>query len=145
MSWQAKNKMLVVSLSLAAAGVLACVAAVYDSLVPKGSLWAFLATMVPMGLLVAIIIVGFVWLCERWESYSPSRREQPLKIHPPDFPTESEQRRHFLEAIERRRDVSQFPRMTAADNRYLGGVRGPAQPRTTSDQALSLVRPWHGQ
>ncbi len=58
MCWQARNKMLVVSLSMAAAGILACVAALYDSFVPKGSLLAFLATMFPLGLLVAGIVVS---------------------------------------------------------------------------------------
>jgi hypothetical protein len=145
MCWQAKNKMLVVSLSLASAGILACIAAVYDSLVPKGSLLAFWVTMVPMGLLVAGIVGGFVWLCERFERYSLPRSEQPPKVRPPEFPTESERQRHFLDEIERRRDVSQFPKMTAADNRYLGGIRGPARPRATSRQTPPLARQWHGQ
>jgi hypothetical protein len=145
MSWQAKNKMLVVSLSLASAGILACIAAVYDSFVPKGSLLAFWVTMVPMGLLVAGIVAGFVWLCERGERYSERRSEQPLQIRPVEFPTESERQRHFLDEIERRRDVSLFPRMTAADNRYLTGIRGPAQPKASSRYAPPLAGQWHGQ
>ena len=145
MCWQARNKMLVVSLSMAAAGILACIAAVYDSFVPKGSLLAFLATMVPLGLLVAGIIVVFVWLCEHFESSPERRDEQRLKLRPPEFPTASERRRHFLDEIERRRNVSPFPKPTVADDRYLGGVRGPARPRVTSAQAPPLVGQGHGQ
>jgi len=145
MYWQAKNKMLVVSLSLAAAGMLACIAAVYDSFVPKGSLLAFLATMLPLGLLVAGIIAVFVWLCERFEGTPERRDEQRSKLRPPEFPTTGERQRHFLDEIERHRDVSQFPKMTAAADRYLTGVRGPAQPRNTSAQAPPLLRQWHGQ
>lgn len=146
MRWQMKNKMLVVSLCLAAAGILACIAAVYDSFVPKGSLLAFVATMFPLGLLVAVIIVGFVWLCERFESYSPPRREQPSKVRPPEIPTESERQRHFRDEVERHRDVLQFSRMTAADDRYRGGIRGYAvQPPATSRHATTLAGQWHGQ
>ncbi len=145
MCWQAKNKMLGVSLSLAAAGILACIAAVYDSFVPKGSLGAFLATMLPLGLLVAGIVVTFVWLCERFEGYSQRRSEQPFKVRPPEYPTPGERRRHFLDEIERHRSISPFPISTVDSDRYLGGVRGPAQPRKTSAQSPPLVRQWHGQ
>lgn len=136
--------MLVVSLSMAAAGILACTAAVYDSFVPKGSLLAFLATLLPLALLVAGIIAVFVWLCERFESDSERRDEQRLKPRPPDFPTACE-RRHFFEEIDRRRDASQFSKMTAAGDRYLGGVRGLARSRVTSARRPSPARQWHGQ
>jgi hypothetical protein len=145
MWWQARNKMLVVSLSLAAAGMLACIAAVYDSFVPKGSLVAFFATMLPLGLLVAGLVVVFVWLCERFESTPERRDEQRLKLRPPDFPTPIEQRRHLLDEIDRHRDVSPFPKQTLAGDRYLDGLRGPARPRVNDVRTPPLAGQWHGQ
>jgi hypothetical protein len=145
MCWQARNKMLMVSLSMAAAGILACMAAVYDSLVPRGSLVAFLATMFPLALLVAGIVVSFVWLCEHFETSSQRRDERRLQTRRPEFPTVNERRRLFLEQIERRRNVSQFPKPTAGDNRYLDGVRGPGRSQKTATPAAPLAGHWHGQ
>ena len=83
---QARNKMLMVSLSMAAAGILACMAAVYDSLVPRGSLVAFLATMFPLALLVAGIVVSFVWLCEHFETSSQRRDDAGCRRGGRSFP-----------------------------------------------------------
>ena len=145
MGWQAKNKMLIVSLSLAAAGILACVGALYDTLVPKGSLVAFFATMLPLGLLVAGIVVVFVWLCERFESTPERRDEQRLKAPPTELPSAGEQRRPLRDELDRRRDVSPFLKQTAAGDRYLDGVRAPARPMVNGAQTPPLTRHWHGQ
>lgn len=140
-----KNKMLVGSLSLAAAGMLACMAALYDTLVPKGSVVAFLGTMLPLGVLVAGIVATFVWLCEHFEGHPERREGEPPKLRPPEFPTTLEERRHLLDEIERHRDVSPFPKQTLARDRYLDGIRGPALPRANGVQTSPLVGQWHGQ
>jgi hypothetical protein len=64
-----RNKMLVVSLSLATAGILACLGALFDSLVADGSILTFLAATVPLGLAIVGVLAGFAWLCDKCESY----------------------------------------------------------------------------
>jgi hypothetical protein len=88
-----RNKMLVVSLSLAAAGILACLGALFDSLVANGSILAFLAATVPLGLAIAGVLAGFAWVCEKCESYfrrlperrAAKRRRFPSTRKPPFF------------------------------------------------------------
>ena len=70
--------MLAVSLSLAAAGILACVGALFDSLVAEGSIMGFLAATVPLGLAIVGVLVGFVWLCDKCESYLTRRAADRL-------------------------------------------------------------------
>jgi cytochrome bd-type quinol oxidase subunit 2 len=72
-----RNNMLVVSLSLGAAGILACMGALFDSLVAEGSIFGFLAATVPLGLAIVGILMGFAWLCDKCESYL-SRRARRL-------------------------------------------------------------------
>jgi hypothetical protein len=145
MGWQAKNKMLIVSLSLAAAGILACIGALYDTLVPKGSLLAFLATMLPLGLLVAGIVVVFVWLCERFESCPKRLEEERLKSRTAEFPAVGEERRHLRDELDRRREVLPFPLPKLAEDRYLDGLRGTARPKASGVAVPSLSEQWHGQ
>jgi hypothetical protein len=74
MCCHAWNKMLVVSLSLAAAGIMVCVAALLDALVPKGSILGFAAGLVGLVVAIMLIVSGYVWLCQKCEDYLASRR-----------------------------------------------------------------------
>ena len=74
-----RNKMLVVSLSLAAAGMLACMGALFDGLVSGGSIMAFLVATVPLGLGIMGVLLGFVWVCDKCESHL-SRRADRLAL-----------------------------------------------------------------
>ena len=69
-SW---NKLIAASSALAAAGVLACGAALFDAFMPKGTLTAFLASMALLGLLVSGVMIGFTWACDRYESHARER------------------------------------------------------------------------
>jgi hypothetical protein len=88
MSRHVRNKMLVVSFSLGAAGILACLGALFDSLVAEGSVFAFLAAIVPLGLAIVGVLVGFAWLCDQCETYL-RRRADSLALkrrHAPSTP-----------------------------------------------------------
>jgi hypothetical protein len=76
-SW---NKLIAASSALAAAGVLACAAALLDAFMPKGSLAAFLASMALLGLLVTGVVIGFTWVCDKGESHSPARPSSPARV-----------------------------------------------------------------
>ena len=48
---------------------LACLAAIFDYAVPSGSTWWTLAALVPLGLAIAGIVVGFARVCDGCEEY----------------------------------------------------------------------------
>ena len=69
-SW---DKLIAASAALAAAGVLTCAAALLDATIRHGSLVTFLASMAFLGLAVTGAMIGFTWVCDQGESYSPAR------------------------------------------------------------------------
>jgi hypothetical protein len=71
-----RDKMLVVSLCLAGAGVLACIGALFDGLVSGGSIMAFLAATVPLGLVIVGVLIGFAWACDKCETYLRRRADR---------------------------------------------------------------------
>ncbi len=90
MSIPVGKRVLAVSMALAAAGVLACVAALYNIWVPKGSLVAFVVSLPLLALAVIAVMVGFVKACEKCEDWLHGRRnrlfgvggddEEPLNV-----------------------------------------------------------------
>jgi hypothetical protein len=67
------EKTIVISMILGTAGILACVAAIFNIDVPKGSLTAFLAAIIPLGLAIIGILVGFTWVCDKCNDYFKRR------------------------------------------------------------------------
>ena len=65
---QLKDRLFLTSLALAAGGILACLAVMLDTFMPKGSAWAFLAALLPLGLGVVGLVLGFTWVCDKVES-----------------------------------------------------------------------------
>jgi hypothetical protein len=63
---------------MAAAGILACAAALGDVFMPRGSLAGFLTGMVLLGLAVAGVVIGYTWLCDKCESYFNGRLDRLL-------------------------------------------------------------------
>ncbi len=56
--------MLLVSFALAAVGILTCIAALLDAIVPKGSVWALAAVV---AVVIALVMVAYVWVCDKCE------------------------------------------------------------------------------
>ena len=89
---QVKNKFVVASLALASGGILACTAAVLGVLLPSGSAATFVATIALLGLIVAVLVAAFAWLCDRIESRDidwadticDTFQNKEQKIHGPD-------------------------------------------------------------
>jgi hypothetical protein len=75
---RSRNQLMVVSSALAAGGVLACAAALLDALLPKESLAAFLANVALLGLVVTGVMVGFTWVCDKFESHFDGRLDRIL-------------------------------------------------------------------
>jgi hypothetical protein len=72
------NRLLVIALALPAAILIAGMAAILDYVFPRGSLLSFLGAMLPMGLVIAGVIVGFVWACDKCERWLQPDAEEAL-------------------------------------------------------------------
>ncbi len=72
------NKSIAISSALAAAGVLTCAAALLDTFMRSGSPAAFLASMALLGLIVTGAAIGYIWTCDRCESYFHGRLDRLL-------------------------------------------------------------------
>jgi hypothetical protein len=81
---QLKNKVLVVSLALAVAGILTCGGALSDVFMPRGSATAFLVAMTVLFLLVSGLVIAFIWACDKWESHVDDRLDRIVGRHPQD-------------------------------------------------------------
>jgi hypothetical protein len=69
------NKLLATSLALASAGILTCVAALLDALLPRVSTVAFLAWLSLAGLAVLFIVLGFRWVCDKLDNALPTQTQ----------------------------------------------------------------------
>jgi hypothetical protein len=69
MWWHVWRKIVVIGFCLATASILACIAALLDVLVPRWSLSGFVASMVALGAAVALVVIGYAWICEKCEDY----------------------------------------------------------------------------
>ncbi len=63
------NRPLVIALALPAAILIAGVAAILDYVFPRGSWLSFLAAMLPMALVIAGVMAGFIAACDKCESW----------------------------------------------------------------------------
>lgn len=62
------NQIIAVSAALGAAGLLACVAALFDVFLPKGSFVGLLAGMFLLGFVVTGVMIGYTWACDKCEN-----------------------------------------------------------------------------
>jgi hypothetical protein len=71
-----KNRLLVTSLALAAAGILTCVASLLEAFFPRGSVAAFLGLLFSAGVAIAAIMIAFAWTCEKADERGLARQRQ---------------------------------------------------------------------
>ena len=142
------NKLIGVSSALAAAGVLACAAALGDVFMPRGSLSGFLTNMVLLGLAVAGVVIGYTWVCDKCESYFNGRLDRLL----------GRSKRNRSDTVNLGATVSPQPteskfvgdtRITHSASqplfrdRYILTLRGSASPRDA--MMMTTAHRWHGQ
>jgi hypothetical protein len=75
-SWK---KTIVISFVLGAAGILTCIAALLSDLVPTWSILAFIAVLIPLGLVIVGILAAFVWICDKCEDYFGNHIDKMLE------------------------------------------------------------------
>ncbi len=142
------NKLIVVSLGLAVAGVLMCAVALLNVFIPRGSLIGFLASMVLLGLMVTGVVIGYTWACDKCESYFRGRLDRLLDRSKPNSkdavdpgsaggPRPTEPR-----AGGDARSTPDSPQLFSC-GRYVLTLRGSVSPRDATK--TTAVRTWHGQ
>lgn len=152
MSWQ-WNKMLALSFILAAAGILACVAALFDNLVPKGSLLAFLAAVIPLGVVIVGVLIAFAWFCDKCEDYfygaKDEAKEEPQAkstgIGLPETTVSNPVDSRIRNDMRYHRITIDFPSSSRLHDRYMGNLRGFSLPNAASLAKSAARDAWHGQ
>jgi hypothetical protein len=81
MCWRGWNKMFVISFSVASAGILVCIAAMLDNLVPKSAVLGFLMWAIALVVTITLVLTGYVWVCDKCEDYLSGRFERLLNRH----------------------------------------------------------------
>ena len=144
-SW---NKLTVISLALAAGGVLTCAGALLDVFIPSGSLVGFLARMLVLGFAITGVVIGFTWSCDKCESYfsgrldrlldgskqDPSDAEKPGTVVGPRLP----ETRGYGDSRLTREAPQPLSR-----GRYIGTLRGSIPSKDAAK--ATMAHTWHGQ
>jgi hypothetical protein len=78
------NKLIVVSLALAVAGVLMCAVALLDVFIPRGSVAGFLVSMTLLAIIVTGVVISYTWACDKCESYFTGRLDRLLSRSQPN-------------------------------------------------------------
>jgi hypothetical protein len=78
------SKLIASIAALAAAGLLTCAAAMLDAIMPKGSPTAFLASTALVGLAVTGVAIGYIWACDKCDSYFHGRLDRLLSKGQPE-------------------------------------------------------------
>jgi len=142
------NKTIVVSLSLAAAGVITCIAALLESVAPKESVMSFLAVKCALGVVIIAVMVGFAWICDKCEDYFSRRIDRLLdpKQHTSRGTANKEgNKRSAPGETDYRFAVRQLPGPNLPLSRYVAGLRGSARANADAARAAVLGKRWHGQ
>lgn len=120
-SW---NKTLVTGSAIAGSGILACLTALLGVVMPHGSTISFFVSFVLLGLAVTGVVVGFTWVCDRWERHDSARLESLLdtgKRNPKAAPTARGSQLAFDP------DFSDFPELVHTPpfaGQYMNSLRG---------------------
>jgi hypothetical protein len=148
MCWRGRNKLIVISFSLAAAGMLACIAALYDMFVPKGSVVAFLAAIIPLGAAILVVMAAFTWACDKCEDYLSGHLDRLLTMKqqaPGKVMNKGKQDARVLPKVDQRSDALRFSQLGATADRYVDSRRGFARPNGDAPRAVAAKKQWHGQ
>ena len=143
------NKLIAVSVALAAAGILACAGALLDAFIPRGSVLGFLTWMVMLGIIVIGTVVGYTWVCDKCEGYFNGRLDRLLSRCKPKRSDEANpgaavsQRPTEPKVVHDTRSTSDTRQLFSC-GRYTPTLRGSVLPRDATTKATA-ARTWHGQ
>jgi hypothetical protein len=139
--WRPNDKLITVSCSLAAGGILACLAALFNTLVLSRSTVEFLVGLVALPVMIAIIVMGFVALCDGCEDFLHTRRQPPKK----GKRTAADNRRPSTRDAARSEPFYPLQRIGDFRDRYVGGLRGASHVSASVSGSTINAKRWHGQ
>ena len=141
--WRMQDKMITVSCAFAAAGILACVAALFNVLVPSGAVLRLAIGMVVLPVMITIAVVGFVGLCDGCEGFLNARKRKPPRKKSYDAVGKAEPQNDT--AAKRSQTFYPIQRISDFNDRYVGGLRGAARGSGRAATAAFGAKRWHGQ
>jgi hypothetical protein len=121
------NKTIVVSLSLAAAGVITCIAALLDSVAPTESVGSFLVVKCALGAVIIVVMISFAWMCDKCENYFSERIDRLLDTKKNTFrgaAKQVEKDNSVRHEADFHFSIYSFPRTSVSAGRYVGGLPG---------------------
>lgn len=141
-SWK---KVIVSSFVLGVAGIMTCISALLNDIVPAWSVLAFIAVLIPLALAIIAILAGFIWLCDKCENYFADRTDKILdtgkresgKDAGPNGQNSVDENRRYVKYMS--------PRQTRLLEQYNATLRGSRSTEPTSNMNLPPTKAWHGQ
>jgi hypothetical protein len=146
LTWRTWNKMLVISCSVAAVGILVCAGGLLDILVPKGSIFWFMFRVATLAGVIALVVAGYVWICDKCEDCLSGYLDRLLDRQPrrPGAAANTKKPPTSGKADDRD-DVHQSQHPGASGDRYVESLRGGSRPNSHSPSAMFVRKRWHGQ
>ena len=139
------NKMLVVSFSVGAVGILVCAGGLLDILVPKGSIFWFMFRVAALVGVIALVVAGYVWICDKCEDYLSGYLDRLLDRQPRRSDAAANTKKQPTSGkADDRDEVHQSQQPGASGDRYVTSLRGGSRPNSHSTPAMFVSR-WHGQ
>ena len=143
MYWRTWNNILIVSFSLAVAGILLCIAALLDILVPRGSTAGIVVGLAALGTLIALVVAGYAWICDRCDDYlsdySDRLHGKGAKKRGAGAGKNGQGNSPESGVLD---ELQQCQRLRSLADRYAEGPRGP---RWHTPPSVFARKQWHGQ
>ena len=123
-----------------------CISALLSDLVPTWSVLAFIAVLIPLGLVIVGILAGFVWLCDKFEDYSNEKKDNLLEgrkrksdkeISPNDQPFQNVANSRYIKYV--------APQPGRLLDQYTSTLRGSGPAKPFHAMRFPTTKKWHGQ
>jgi hypothetical protein len=142
-SWK---RVIVGSFLLGVAGMLTCVSALLSDIVPAWSVLAFIAALIPLGIVIAVVLAGFLWLCDKCEGHFVDRTDRILDGTKQALTAGSRPKYDvFFDDASRRHVKFIFPGQEPALEQYATTMQAPDAREPNAAMNLPPKKPWHGQ
>jgi hypothetical protein len=135
--------MIVVSCSLAAVGILVCAAGLLDTLMPKASVFWFMIRMAALAAAIALIVSGYVWVCDKCEDYLSGRLDRLLNMRRGVRRQDSvkgEKDAGVPPKVGHRSDTRRFPQADVPADHNGDGLGGFAKPTGDSSRTVATKK-----
>jgi hypothetical protein len=145
MHWHTWKRIVTVSFSMAAAGVLVCAVASIQGIIPGSTVLGTLVSMCASAAVMLAVLAGYIWACDKGQDFLDTNLSRP-----PRGSFKSPSDRSHKEAGVRRNMTVRHTRFTSSTSNcvcrgYVGGLRGIMRATEASNTATIAAKPWCGQ